>query len=318
MSGMVFEFVAAKVKDLVQTCKEVEFLNWLADNTSVVQNYASAIPCMSRLQYTWTFTIKYLALYPLVIGILAPFERFRSVYNLINPLRRVLGFAKVLRPGDTAIQAGVCLDPRNTSDLLFQARVVGPSGTVIGIEPDLDNVRKIRALLSCSPFKARIIIVHKATYSGRGMAAMFRGHTSGANRLTNIPDSENWMHSDEHFRSDTADVETDTIDDILHEYAISAEDVRYVNLTVNGAEFETLKGMRTLLEKCRSLIVTAIAGRQNEGHESGDIGFIDGRPDNEVIREFLSTRGFETGFWRFQHDRYGYVVASKGTNRSFL
>jgi len=74
-------------------------------------------------------------------------------------------------------------------------------------------------------------------------------------------------------------IETDTLDNMLSE--IGVDHVDFVKITVNGAEFEVLKGMKKTLERDVKLWV--------KGH-----ALKDGQPLNKFIVPFLRNRGFIT------------------------
>jgi hypothetical protein len=124
--------------------------------------------------------------------------------------------------------------------------------------------------------------------------------------------------TDQSFIGTTIPTKLDTIDHILSELAAPTERVRNVGLTINGAEYETLKGMTDLLKSSCNLSLTGVAGREQEERGGGYIGYVDGRPDHKVIGEFLQKFGFRTRLQRFHRGRFGFLVAAKGSQPYFM
>jgi FkbM family methyltransferase len=209
---------------------------------------------------------------------------FGPIYELID---RHVRFGGVLSKGETAIQVGIDMDSI-TSDLFHMAKLVGKTGTVIGIDADPKNIERARQ--RAHKYKSRIILINKATFSKKGLMYMDIAKRASWNRLEVIAGER----SEENFTGERISIEADTIDNILYSINIPPDKISHVSLTVNGAEYPTLLGMTRLLSKGSGrLSIGAVAGR------SGEIGIINGVPDYQMIANVLDKCGYKTEFKRF-------------------
>jgi FkbM family methyltransferase len=228
-------------------------------------------------------------------------EHFRKVM-----FERSLGWRRVLKPGDVAVQAGIHTEGPD-SDIFSLADAVGPNGKVVGFEADPVNFEQAKVDLKRRGFMSRVELVRAATYKEPGQAKFRIAPKRTANRLAIVADSC--------FSGEEVETELVRIDDELERLGIPFGTVRHVNLTINGAEFAALQGMARLFEASEHLSLTVVAGREQEPR---GIGYLNGRPDHEVISEFLESRGFRTRLRRFRPGGFGYVVAAKGNQPFFM
>ena len=257
------------------------------------------------VKFRWLYRITIL-LYRGLVMALRPFSGNGKIYGIVTAMERNLGFAKVLGPGDTAIKIGAA--PRLYSELFRMARTVGKGGLVVAIEADPSAVEGLRTIAASNRFECDFVFVNKATFSRKGETRLILGGEAGSwNRLERVSGTVEAA-------SASVAVEMDTVDAILAQIGLAPETVSYVSVTVNGAEYETLKGMTNLLDNGRVLCVTAIAGRQGDPH----LGNIDGRADHAVISEYLSDHGFDVRFRRFRRGGFGYIVGTRGSKAPFL
>ena len=125
------------------------------------------------------------------------------------------------------------------------------------------------------------------------------------------------------------EVDLDTLDNIVEKLDLDYAKIRHISLTNNGAEYETLLGMKNILSKCKNINLTVASGRLDE------VGEINNRRDHEVIMELLTERGFSCkllrinrsfwwgfinyllfkGRWMFNKDRFGIIMASRGDRK---
>ncbi len=194
-------------------------------------------------------------------------------------------FANVIAKGDTAMQVGVDMDSTSTADIFLMAQAAGANGRIIGIEPDPSQLEKARS--KSSTYKTELLFIEKATFSSKGIVKMHIGKNRGNNTID--PRS---LAEEESYTGEVVDVEMDTIDNIIQELGISPKEISHVFISNNGAEFETLKGMTSLMRSNDNLSINLFAGR------IGDEGLIDGRPDQEVISEYLKEYGYKSKFIR--------------------
>jgi FkbM family methyltransferase len=218
---------------------------------------------------------------------------FLPVYDLLD---RFFKFGNVLKKGDTAIQIGIDMDRTTTSDLFHMARIVGKTGTIIGIEPSPYNIEKIKNVKY--PCSCNLILVQKATYSSKGKMTMQMGTKAGWNRLDNIPG----LRAKEKFTTTRIEVEMDTVDEILKEINIPPENISHINITNNGAEYYTLQGMKNVIESSENLSIYAIAGRP------GELGKVNGENDFTAITNLLKDFGIKYKFQRFSEKFWSGLI----------
>ncbi|MFW6222787.1 MAG: hypothetical protein ACOC3T_04160, partial [Bacteroidota bacterium] len=100
-------------------------------------------------------------------------------------------------------------------------------------------------------------------------------------------------------------------------------------ITNNVAEYYTLVGFKKSLLKADNISLTIIAGRYDAS------GTVDGKPDYEIIQNYLMSLGFKTKFkrihqlfwwgfcvrflinrsWIYNKKNYGVIFASKGNKK---
>jgi FkbM family methyltransferase len=248
----------------------------------------------------------------LAMMILYPFTFNVKVWNKYIRIKHSLGFNRVLKPGDTAVQAGVdwTTPPSYTIPI---GNWVGATGTVVAIEPMPSNIERTRAEYIKRAVPASLILVQKAAYSKSEMMRFKVGKKGYWNRLDLEEAGELKDWEKEHFADEHIDVHADSIDNILKENDIPFDAIRFVSLTINGAERDALIGMSELLSQSKDISINVVAGRTNSNLSTyGD------RKDTEVISELLQKHGFKTRFHLLGGKRMGYVMGVKGNARFFL
>jgi FkbM family methyltransferase len=184
-----------------------------------------------------------------------PEEEYLGKYIMLNGIHSHLHPFCFLRNGDVAIMAGVHdgFIELGVSTLFIMSALVGPSGHVYAIDPDernhraigdftrrngITNVTSIQKALWRE--RTRLEFVSFSDYSSSNMSReSFERKASDQEIL--------WGKKRRERKSETTIVQADTIDNII------ADDierpVRFVNLTINGAEAEALKGADTFLRQ---------------------------------------------------------------------
>ena len=217
---------------------------------------------------------------------------FPALYHYCMRLR----WNAYIRSGDTVVQAGVDMgwkhDKFGETNAVVMSKRVGKNGKVIAIEPDVNNVNKLKEFLANNGI-SNVIVVERALWKKKMPLRFYLGKRANDNQLVDIPNTESIPKN---VWRDSLIVEADTLDNILEYLGISF--VSHVCLTINGAEYEALKGMdRTLGNNgLRSLL---IAG----GHDFRPT--IGNKNYSEKIAEMLKSFGFKThilkGGWSSAH-----------------
>lgn len=210
----------------------------------------------------------------------------KTLVNIRNYIDRKVKFPFV-KKGDTVIQVGFEMSsPNLTTDLFLMQKAVGNSGLTIGIDPDPLNIADAGAIAEQK--KLNVKLIQSATYSEYGNGEMIMGRRSGGNILDCVPKDADMIHTDRKI-----EVEFDTLDNLIAKAGVDFKKISFVNITNNGAEYETLIGMTNILKEADDLEISMIAGRP------GKMGLIEGRSDVEVKTEFLNECGYKTKFYRF-------------------
>ena len=209
---------------------------------------------------------------------------FSPLYDFIDRKKK---FSNVLSKGDLAVQVGIDMDSTTTSDMFHMAKMVGDSGMVIGIDADPKNIA--RAAKVAEKYHCKVVLVNKATYSQKAVLQLHVGKRAGWNTLEVFTEGA----KKDILTTKKFAVEADTIDNILRGLQIPYEGVSHINLTINGAEYETLRGMTLLLQRSKDLSINVIAGRP------GELGMVNGIPDYQAMMDLLQQYGFLTQFKRF-------------------
>ena len=249
-----------------------------------------------------------------------------SIYNTIDAFFKFPN----LKKGDTGVQIGFDLSsPNLTSDLIRMCRRVGKKGLVIGIDPDPSNHERIKPVIE--KHNLPVILVQKGTFSEAKKATFVIAKRASWNKVEEVRG-----HKQEDFEKmgkyqDKIDVQLDAVDSILSELNVDVNKIRHINITNNGAEYETLIGLKNFLSNTKNVALTVIAGR------SGDIGNVNGERDHIAIKNFLKSLNYNTRFYRmtwliwwgffnkllnkrqflYGKKPYGVVMANKGNSRPF-
>lgn len=228
-----------------------------------------------------------------------------------------------LKKGEIGIQVGFDMLSFVTSDLFEMARKAGKKGLVLGIDPDKWNHKIAKEIIKKKKYH-NIRLIEAGTYSEKTKANFLFGSKPSWNQIDIIPIDETVG-----FSGKEKEVQLDTLDNILKKYHIDIKKIGHVNITNNGAEYYTLLGFEEGLQNAENMALTVIAGRYDSS------GTVKGKPDYEMIINYLNTLGYTTKFyrihqlfwwgfcvkllinrrWIYNKKNYGVIFASKGKKR---
>ena len=202
-----------------------------------------------------------------------------------------------LHQGETAVQVGFDLSSKNiVSDVVVMLRRVGKIGRVIAIDPDPFNHDTLRPITTRAGYN--VTYVQKATYSRKTEEDLVLTTRASWNKLKMVQGSiDNKKKS-----GNTIKVAVDTLDSILEELEVPPQEISHIHITNNGAEYHTLLGLTSLLEKSQNVSLHVRCGR------GGEIGHIDGVPDHELIIDLLKKHNFDVCFFRARQSFYWGVL----------
>ena len=227
-----------------------------------------------------------------------------------------------LKKGGVGIQVGFDLSSKNlTTDVWNMINRAGEKGKVIAVDPAPTNHKN---LLSIIGNRENVLLVQKGTYKEPGKMNLVLTPRESHMILESLDKSETKRVSNE-----LLEVSLDTLDNIISNQEINIQEIDHINITNNGAEYNTLLGMENILSESKDLAITVIAGRHN------NLGFDEDTPDYEVIQNHLKRFGFTTKFyrgssliwwaffhslllkkkWIFNKKSFGVVMAVKGKSK---
>lgn len=242
-------------------------------------------------------------------------------FKFFNFITRILKFPN-LKKGEIGIQLGFDMSAPVTSDLFLMCNRTKRNGLVIGIDPDSNNHIIAKKIIANNNYNTKL--VHKATYSEKDKTKIYKAKKAGWNQIEKVNLANKHL-----FTGEFEIIETDKLDNIVDELNIKIEKISHINITVNGAEYDTLIGMHNILSKSKNISITVIAGRYTS------TGTINGKPDYIVITDLLKSYGFKVVFkrinqliwwsfftkliinrkWVYNKKNYGIIMAGKGTKK---
>jgi FkbM family methyltransferase len=226
-----------------------------------------------------------------------------------------------LKRSEIGIQLGFDMTSPLTSDL-FSMHKRASNGVVYGIDPDPFNHQIASELIKEQ--RLNIQLIQKGTYSKKDNVKFLIGEKSSWNQLKDVPKDSTVSFTDKEIT-----VEINTLDNIVKEQNIPINAIGHINMTINGAEYDTLLGMDNILSQSQNLSLTVIAGRYDES------GTIKGKRDYELILPLLHAHGFSTKFkrinnlfwwgfivkllinrnWIYNQSNFGIIMAGKGNKK---
>ena len=174
-------------------------------------------------------------------------------------------FEKLLRPGMGVIDVGANIGLYSA----IAARIVGPNGRVIAIEPDATNCSFLRRTKERNGL-ANLTILQKAAGAKSGPTFLYLSSTNKADHRTYGDDSRARVR-----------VEMTTVDSIVKDEQLSTTDV--LKIDTQGFELFVAHGMNELLEANRDLTIIM---------EFWPWGIVRSGGSPEQLLEFFSSRGF--------------------------
>lgn len=161
------------------------------------------------------------------------------LYAVGTWLRRCRLPYRLVRPGATVVQLGAPWDTLRAgrSRAVHFARLVGPAGRVIVLEPDADSVAALRAFIARHRLD-NVTIVAKGAWSRVGELDFLRDPQHPAANLVAAFYASERSDRDQFERTTIA---VDRLDSVLG--AAGIERVDLLSITTNGSENDILEGM---------------------------------------------------------------------------
>ena len=243
----------------------------------------------------------------IMVQILRPFDFNQKIFSLSIKIKHTIGYYRVIKKGNIAIQGGIDYT-YGTSFIEPISKAVGKKGIALGIEPSPNNIRFAKKRIKNNPHLNNIILVEKAISNIKGEMSLLLGEKGTWNRIEEKLD----VFSEKNMTDNKIKVKVDTIDNIIKEHNINPQKICFVSLTINGQEYNGLKGMKNLLQVSNNISINVVAGRTNI------LGTIKGKTDTIIISEFLEKFGFQTKYIELKKGVMGYIMAKKGNSNFFM
>lgn len=201
----------------------------------------------------------------------------RETWKLFLKTRPLIPREFLIEPGNVVVAVGV---PYLGTIRRF-SKAAGADGRVIVIEADENNRTRLESAIRAEGM-GNVSVIGKAAWSKPGTCRFLIAKRDEDHRLENadiVIDNDLREAQESGSYRDHVIVETSTIDIMMSEAGVDRID--YIEITVNGAEFEVIKGMENILP--RTAVIFA------KGHVRDQAT---GEPINKQISEYLTGKGF--------------------------
>jgi FkbM family methyltransferase len=195
------------------------------------------------------------------------------------------------RQGDVVVDIGAHIG-RYT---IISSKRVGAKGKVVAIEANPDNYEMLNSNIQLNQL-TNIIPLNYAVYSKETKIKLYRPGEESGNTIYNTTMVLDRAKVNEKF----VEVNADTLDNLLQENGIEQQQINWIKIDVEGAEFEVLKGATTILSKSKDIALLI------EVHNlSGGINLY--RP----ILEFLKSFNFKIEFEKTYDSGEKHIIVRK-------
>ena len=199
-------------------------------------------------------------------------------YRMRNGIPREINIPQ----GARVVQVGMWRLP----NALRLARAIGPSGRGLLVEASEEHATKISDEFGRRGLE-HMTVVHAAGWYENGELELKESDEPSGNQVTGVP-----LQIPKEFTGRTFVVPARRLDDVAREHDLLHPD--YVEVTVNGAEMDVLRGMPTLLSATNRILV---AGMMRDSA---------GTAANLEVERYLKEYGFQT-----QVSRRGRTVSEQ-------
>ena len=133
---------------------------------------------------------------------------------------------------------------------IISSKRVGANGKVVAIEADPSNFEMLKSNIKLNQL-TNVIPLNYAVYSKETKLKLYlpSGGESGFTKYNTI--MPNWINTQEKF----VEVNANTLDYLLQLNEIRQEEVNWIKIDVEGAEFEVLKGATNVLSKSKDVAI---------------------------------------------------------------
>jgi FkbM family methyltransferase len=172
---------------------------------------------------------------------------------------------------------------------------VGPNGKVVAIEADPDNFDVLNRNIQLNKL-SNVIALNYAAYSKEKEIKLYLPSGAGGSSYTKY----NTIMSDRAHEEKFVQVKGNTLDYLLQSNTVKLEEVNWIKIDVEGAEYEVLKGAKDIFSKCTNITLLVEIHNLSAGHNL-----------YKPISEFLSLYNFKIDFEKTSENGEKFIIAQK-------
>jgi len=199
---------------------------------------------------------------------------------------------EMLQPGDTFVDIGAHIGWFT----LLGAKIVGPFGRVLSIEPNFSNYRYLKRHLEINDLNGSVRSHRVALHSKTKKTKLYlNADNDGGHALWPV-----WNHPfncKSAKKRKTIKIQTTTLDDLCDKEKVSR--IKLVKIDTEGSEGEILKGASDLLSNKRIRHIVM---------EINDFGLRQMKTNNDEIIAFMDGYGYDYVRLSYYEDEYIYNV----------
>jgi FkbM family methyltransferase len=199
------------------------------------------------------------------------------------------------KEGDIVIDVGAHIGPYT----LKTSKRVGLNGKVVAIEADPENFNILNRNIQLNKF-TNVIALNYAAYSKEDKIKLYlltKGEESSYTKYNTVMTDR--AHSEKKF----VEVKANTLDYLVQLSGIKHEDVNWIKIDVEGAEYDVLKGAKNILSKSSNISLLI------EIHNLST----DNTTLYEPIKELLNSYNFKIECEKVASTGERHIVARKQT-----
>jgi FkbM family methyltransferase len=185
---------------------------------------------------------------------------------------------------------------------IIASKRIGPNGKVIAIEADPDNFDLLNRNIQLNNL-SNVIALNYAVYSKEERIKLYLPSGGGGEEesLSSYTEYNTIMSDRAHGDEKFVEVNANTLDYLLLSNTIKQEEeVNWIKIDVEGAEYEVLKGAKDIISKSKDITLLI----EIHNLSAGNILY-------EPIREFLSLYNFKIEFEKAYESGERHVIARK-------
>jgi FkbM family methyltransferase len=197
------------------------------------------------------------------------------------------------REGDIVVDVGAHIGKYT----IIASKSVGTNGTVVAIEADPDNFDLLKRNIQLNKL-SNVIALNYAAYSEEKRIKLYlpsRGGEESSYTKYNTVMSDR-AHGEEKF----LEVKANTLDSLLLSNMVKQEQVNWIKIDVEGAEYEVLNGAKDILSKSSNIALLIEIHNLYEGFNL-----------YKPIKEFLDLYNFKIEFEEVSKNGERHIIARK-------